>query len=262
MIKKCIQFLLGLNGASIVRGLRFGLPEFVSGCFASLGAAHPFQDRTRNRAERGLKAIPDTALGEILGARKTTIKLNVQKYEDGMLPTHDAIALLSILAVENPGEVLEIGTFMGHTTRAMAENIPGAVIHTVDLPPDFSAQQDSPAGPPKDDFHLIAQRVVGREFKGQPVAQRIKQHFGDTATMNFQELGRPVFFFIDGSHTYEYCKLDSEKCYAACGGTGIFLWHDCDAAHPGVIQFVLEWRALGRNIVRIEGTSLAYWKSA
>ena len=262
MIKKWIQFLLGFNGASIVRGLRLGFPEFINGCFTSLDAAHPRQDRIENQRKKQLKSIPEKALNEILGDRKTTIKLNVQPYEDGILPYNEAMALLSILTAENPREVLEIGTFMGHTTKAMAENLPNAIIHTVDLPPDFSKPENPDPNMPKDDFHLIARRVVGREFRGQAVEQRIKQHFGDTASMNFTEFGRPTFFFIDGSHTYEYCKQDSEKCFASCGGAGVFLWHDCDITHPGVIKLILEWRGLGRNIARIENTAAAYWKNA
>ena len=262
MTKKCIQFLLGLNLASAVRGLRLGFAEFINSGFAGMNAVHPFQNRIRYRQQKELKLIPETPLGEILGNRKVAIKLYVQKYEDGMLPNHEALALLSILVAEKPGEVLEIGTFMGHTTRVMAENLPDAIIHTVDLPPDFSPDQDAKEGPPKDDFHLIGRRVVGREFKGLTVESRIRQHFGDTAKINFKEFGGPTFFFIDGSHTYEYCKQDSEKCFALCGETGTFLWHDCDAGHPGVIKFITEWRALGRNIARIEGTAIAYWKSA
>lgn len=209
-----------------------------------------------------MKAIPEVTLGEILGARKAAIKLNVQKYEDGTLPAHEAMALLSILTAENPREVLEIGTYMGHTTKAMAENLYDSIIHTVDLPPDFSEQQDSKNGPQKDDFHLIARRVVGREFKGNIVEQRIRQHFGDTASISFEKFGNPTFFFFDGSHTSEYCKQDSEKCFVLCGGEGTFLWHDCDAAHPGVIKLISEWRGLRRNITRIEGTAIAYWKNA
>ena len=262
MIKKWFQFLLGLNGASVIRGLRLGFSEFVKGCFASLCAAHPMQDGSQNRIQRELQTIPVVTLGEILDARKPAIWLTVQKYEDGILPFHEAMALLSILAAENPREVLEIGTFMGHTTKALAENLKDGVIHTVDLPTDFSVQSDSKDGPPKDDFHQIARRVVGREFQGQAVAQRIRQHLGDSAVIDFQEFGKPTFFFIDGAHTYEYCKQDSEKCFALCGGAGTFLWHDCDDTHPGVVKFVLEWRSLGRNISRIEGTALAYWKSA
>jgi len=253
---------MGMNGASVIRGLRLGPTEFVRGSRRSFGAAYPLQNSGQNQIRRALESIPKITLDEILGSRKTQIKLNVQKYQDGMLPSHETMALMSILTAENPREVLEIGTFFGHTTRAMAENLPKAIIHTVDLPPDFSPQQDAKGSPPKDDFHLITRRVVGYEFKGHPVEQRIRQHFGDTAMINFQEMGRPTFFFIDGSHTYEYCKLDSEKCLALCGGTGTFLWHDCDPAHPGVLQFIKEWRDLGRDITRIEGTAIAYWKNA
>lgn len=262
MKRNCLQFLMGLNGASVVRGLRLGFPEFVNGCFASLVAVHPRQNRADYRLQKELKSIPEITLDEILGNRKAEIKFCVQKYEDGRLPDNEAMVLLSILAAENPKEVLEIGTFMGHTTREMAENLKGSIIHTVDLPPDFSADKSSDKGPPKDDFHLIARRVVGRDFKGQAVEARIRQHFGDTAAMNFQEFGKASFFFIDGSHTYEYCKQDSEKCFALCGGVGTFLWHDCGTMHPGVVKFISEWRGLGRNIARVEGTTLAYWKSA
>ena len=262
MIKRFVQFLLGFNGASVIRGLRLGPREFVLGCFASLGGAHPREDRIHNQRNRLLMAIPEISLDEVLGERKAAISLNVQKYEDGMLPSYEAMALLAVLAAENPREVLEIGTYMGHTTRAMAETLPDAIVHTVDLPLDFSPQWDSTDGPPKDDFHLIGRRTVGREFKDRPSGRRIKQHFGDTAIINFQEFGRPTFFFIDGSHTYEYCKQDSEKCLALCGNVGTFLWHDCDVTHPGVLKLLLEWRASGRNITRIRGTAIAYWKSA
>jgi hypothetical protein len=260
-IKNLLRVLMGLNAASVVRGLRLGFPESINGSFASYHATHPLQDRSDNQIQKEWRSIPEVNLGEILGARKAAIKLNVQKYEDGMLPSGEVMALLSILVVENPREALEIGTFMGHTTKAMAENLPDSIIHTVDLPLDFSEQQNSKNGPPKDDFHLIARRVVGREFKGQVEEQQIRQHFGDTAAINFQNFGKPTFFFIDGSHTYEYCKQDSEKCFTLCGGHGTFLWHDCNHGHPGVIRFILEWRGMGRNITRIQGTSIGYWKN-
>jgi hypothetical protein len=150
---------------------------------------------------------------------------------------------------------------MGHTARAMAENLENATIHTIDLPPDFSAKPGIGDSLPKDHFTLTAGRIVGREFKGQPCEKRILQHFGDTAVMDLARIGRPTFFFIDGTHTYKHCKTDSEKCLALCPQGGTFLWHDCDEVHPGVVKFVSEWREQGRNIVRIEGTSLAYWKS-
>jgi hypothetical protein len=260
MLKNAFKFFMGLNGASLVRGLRLGPSELVNGCVKSFDIVHPRQDRIQSQNQNQLQLVPVIALGEILGSRKPPIRLAVQKYEDGILPFHEATALLSLAVAEQPREVLEIGTFMGHTTAALAENLPGSIIHTVDLPPDFQADGQEKSGQPMDDFHLIERRVVGREFKDRPLEQRIKQHFGDTAKIDFKEFGKPTFFFIDGSHTFEYCKQDSEKSFALCDGKGTFLWHDLDDSHPGVIKFALEWRALGRDIRRIEGTALGYWK--
>jgi hypothetical protein len=75
---------------------------------------------------------------------------------------------------EQPAEVLEIGTFMGHTTAQMAEAIPNSIIHTVDLPDDFRVSDQGEF--PKDDFHLIGRREVVREFKSLPIASHIRQH--------------------------------------------------------------------------------------
>lgn len=259
-MKKFIQYILGFNLASIIRGLRFGPRALRDACHAALCAVYPLQKRADAAQSEALRQIPQVSLDEILGENTVEIKLTVQRYENGMLPVHEAQALLSILAMESPKEVLEIGTYMGHTTRRMAENLKDSIIHTVDLPPEFPPDQVSPGAPAKDDFHLINRRTVGREFKGRDCAKRIVQHFGDTARIDFQKIGKPTFFFIDGSHTYDYCKQDSEKCLALVSGNGTFLWHDCDECHPGVVQFIQEWRTTGRNIVRIKGTSLAYWK--
>jgi hypothetical protein len=209
----------------------------------------------------GLAAIPEIALDEILGASRAEIQLSVQRYEDGMLPSYQAMALLAIAVVSAPKVVLEIGTFMGHTTKLLAVNLPEALIHSVDLPLDFIAEQDGVTDLKKDDFHLIAKRQVGREYRGTVYEARVRQHFVDTAVWDFKAAAGATFFFIDGSHTYGYCKNDSERCYELCGGKGVFLWHDCDETHPGVVQMILEWRALGRNIMRIQGTPIAYWKS-
>jgi hypothetical protein len=220
------------------------------------------QVRTLLETRRRLSEIPQRTLSWLLGDRKSRIELTVQRYEDGMLPTYDAVVLLSALVAEQPASVLEIGTYMGHTTRKMAENLPDAVIHTVDLPEGIRSESELPRLLPLgDDTQLIRRREVGREFRGWDGARRIVQHFGDTAVWDFREAGRPDFFFIDGAHTYEYCLNDSEKCFALCGGAGVFVWHDCDEIHPGVVRFVAHWREMGRDLVRIAGTSLVYWKS-
>jgi len=80
----------------------------------------------------------------------------------------------------------------------------------------------------------------------------IQQHWGATANWDFSLARGASFFFIDGSHTYAYVKNDSEKCLALCQGKGVFLWHDCETEHHGVLKFLVKWIKKGRNIIRIE----------
>jgi hypothetical protein len=244
--------LTGMCVAAVLRGFRNGFSDFKTACIAASEAA--------KNAPTGLEqSIPAKSLSALLGKRRIDVQWTKQPHVDGQLPVEEARAVLSLLVLTQPKIVLEIGTFYGYTTKAMAENLPEATIHTVDLPPDFdpSTEEDTQ----KDDFHLINQRKVGEAFQNTVWASRIVQHFGDTAAWDFNEAAGASFFFIDGSHTYAYCKNDSEKCFALCKGQGIFVWHDCDEAHLGVLRLIAEWRDLGRDIVRLENTPLCYWNS-
>ena len=255
-MKSFFKVLLGFNAISIIHLMRLNFSRFVRACVSAFASA-------RHAAGNSLSRIPEISLEEILADRKPVVRISIAGYEDGMLPSNQAIAVLAILVAESPCEALEIGTFMGHTTRQIAENLgPAGIVHTVDLPEDFSIESDPERNLLKDDLHLISRRMVGREFKGHPSAVRIKQHFGDTARWDFTEAGQPTFFFIDGAHTYDYCKNDSQKCLAISAPQGVFLWHDCDDAHPGVLRLISEWRLLGRDVRRISGTPIAYWKCA
>jgi hypothetical protein len=202
-------------------------------------------------AEKLLDRIPVVSLSEIVS--KPTIRVvGTYSYVDGYLPWCDILALMSILVDRSPRTILEVGTFNGYTTRLMALNLPDAEIHTIDLPEDF---KDTGAGtrPPKDDFHLIAARHVGFEYRADSSIKSIQQHFGDTAEYMF-----PVaeFCFIDGSHTYFYARNDTEKALAS-GAAKTLVWHDCDRFHPGVTSWLIEMIQAGYPVRRIEGTNLA-----
>jgi len=203
--------------------------------------------------------IPDIHLSEIVPEPDLFIPFECLPYEDGQLPDDQARILLTILKAAQPAEVLEIGTFFGHTTLRMASVLPAVIIHTVDLPLDFKASD--PAVLTKTDHHLINRRnTVGREFLArQDLRNRIVQHYADTYSWDFREAGHPSFYFIDGSHSYEYTKCDSEKCYDLCDGKGLFIWHDVDENHMGVVRLLDEWRILGRDVRRISGTPLGYY---
>ncbi len=251
MIKDLFKITLGFNIISLIHLCKYGPTLFIEACKRSFTASHTTDTRI-------LATIPIVTLEKLLHGSKQTITLNISNKEDGAMPYYQAIPFVSLLVKHNPRIVLEIGTFLGHTTKLIAQNLPEATVHTMDLPPDFLNKEDTVKNLTKDDFHLIEKRKTDREFLGTDYEKRITQHLGDTATYDFSKASGATFFFIDGSHTYDYCKNDSEKCYELCEGKGVFVWHDCDFAHPGVVQCIKEWRDLGRDIVRIEGTPLAY----
>jgi hypothetical protein len=252
-MKNFLKSLLGVNTVSLLVLAHSGFKAFTKATNAAFTVTHIHDSRD-------LLSIPEVRLEDVLGDKEPTVVLSVMKDEGGRMPLDQAVALLAILVKEQPKEVLEIGTFNGHTTALMAQNLEHSIIHTVDLPEDFSSSNDMVTNIPKDDFHLIEKREVGKEYKNKPYSNRVIQHFGDSAVWDFKEAGHPTFFFIDGSHTYEYCKSDTEKCMELSSGKGVFLWHDCDYGHEGVVRFLAEWRKNGYDVVRIQGTPLAYLK--
>jgi len=203
--------------------------------------------------------LPQIALRQIVTETDIAqVDLYPLPYEDGALPDQEARALLALLVATGPKVILEIGTYHGATTLRIAHQLPTSQIHTIDL-----SLADAAQGPYLSDQHLITKRhLVGGHFLSRPQYANITQHYGNTHSYDFRRLGNPGFFFIDGSHSYFYVHNDSNKCLALCGDKGVFVWHDADPNHPGVLQLLEEWRRLGRDVRLIEGTRLGYWDSS
>ena len=142
MWKYCLKTILGCNGAAIIKGFRFGPATFLSASSGSFSACDPL-GKNPGEAPRLLANIPEVKLLDVLGNRRSSIQITLQNYEPGMLPSEHAIALAAIAVAENPKEAFEIGTFCGHTTKLLAQNLRNASIHTIDLPPDFYPDRDS-----------------------------------------------------------------------------------------------------------------------
>lgn len=196
-----------------------------------------------------LDQIPDITLSELVGRPLVRVE-GTYSYVDGSLPLCDLMALLSVLVSRAPGTVLEIGTFNGYTTRLMALNLPHAQIHTIDLPEKFN---DCGAGMQKDDWHLIAARRVGNEYRSDPSITSVTQHYGDTAEYEFPQA---ELVFIDGSHTYPYVRSDTQKVLRS-PATKTVLWHDCNQSHPDVTRWLVEMIQAGYAVRHLAGTSLA-----
>ncbi len=171
-----------------------------------------------------------------------------------VLSPAEAVSLALLARNSSPRCILEIGTASGGTTRLLALNAPDAVVHTLDLPPHETQTllQGTDAG-------FIESRTVGVAFAGTREAARIVQHFGDSAEFDFGSIpSRVGLAFIDGSHSYEYVRSDTEKVLSVMAEDGIIVWHDYGggvALGYGVTEYLAEiQRDLGVCLIR--GTSL------
>jgi Methyltransferase domain len=222
--------------------------------------------------------LPTISLDDLLGgiwgvgpqtridAAAALIRNPPKMYVDGELPRDQLETLVYVAGVSRPRVVLEIGTYFGYTTWMLAQTLPTAMIHTLDLPQGYDERMDM-VRLRKDDHHLIrgSRGQVGREYRERGWAiGNIVQHYGDSATWDWYEAGPVDFVFIDGSHTYEYALNDSEKAWLSIleqgAGRGTIMWHDVADDHPGVVQALHEMRRLDLDIRRIEGKPLGYLK--
>ena len=259
-MNKITKAALTLNAAGLIRGARCGARDAARRLVHAYDKIDPFGLPSALPATlKQLQTLPSIDLREVVPKLPVIRFDSGYSHTDGSLFTKELVVLLALLIDWKPEIILEIGTFCGSTTRALALNAPGATVHTVDLPLNFDLASEPLEGMPKDDFHLIKARRVGKAFVSTPEEKQIAQHFADTAKWNFLPAKGASFFFIDGAHTYEYARNDTEKCFSIAATQARFVWHDVDDLHPGVIRYLHELAGSGRAIRRINETALAFF---
>ena len=115
-----------------------------------------------------------------------------------------------------------------------------------DLPRDFLTNKDSDSSLPKDDYDLIVRRVLGREFKRQPCeepdcAAAFWRHGYNRFRANW-----PAHLSSMAPTFMNTARATRRNAWPSATRRE-FPWHDCDELHPGVVKFVSEWPAQGRN---------------
>jgi hypothetical protein len=254
-----VKALLSLSAGSVVRGVRLGPRALQESLQDTYQVVDPFSLLERGEGRTLLQRIPEVTLAEAV-PRPGPITLDLRFAEvSGSTPLRDIVAILSLAVAQRPQAALEFGTFWGSGTLNLALNLPEAVIHTIDLPPDAGVAQELIEGRPVDDLNLIESRELGKAFRGTEYARRIVQHLGDTADYDYGVIQDKVsFFLIDGSHTYEYAKSDTLRAFGVASGVSTFVWHDCDAIHPGVTRWLGELLDAGLPVKRIADTVVAF----
>lgn len=180
-------------------------------------------------------------------------------HRQGNVSLYELYCLSSIAKKLNPETIFEIGTFDGRTTLHFALNTGSStMIHTLDLPPEEleNVKLKLDAGDPQ----LVDKKGfrIGECFLGRKESEKITQHLSDSAKFDFMPFyGKIDVFFVDGAHSREYVKADTENAFKAIKPNGIILWHD----YTNVIDVTEYLNELSgtKPLYRINNTSIAVY---
>jgi predicted O-methyltransferase YrrM len=152
--------------------------------------------------------------------------------------------------------IFEFGTYKGVSTTQLALNLPDdGMVYTLDLPEDHPAY--TLAIPKAEEREIAAETgkgiLIPRELR-----HKVTFLCSDSATFDTTPyLGSMDLVFVDGAHSYEYVKNDTEKGWAMLRPGGIIAWHDCTPSHPEVVRYLKSHTPIP-TLVR--GTALAFVK--
>jgi predicted O-methyltransferase YrrM len=176
---------------------------------------------------------------------------------EGDVSRHCRLVLCAMCKLLEVATVFEIGTLHGQTSWLIARNIPHARVFTLDLP---SLDAASRLTHEVTDPEYFVEYNRGRTFMGTPEAARITQLFGDSATFDFSPFrGAIDLVFIDGSHSYEAVRSDTEAALSMLSERGTIVWDDY-LYYPGVYRVINDLAPkLDRPVFHIVGTRLAVY---
>jgi Methyltransferase domain len=190
--------------------------------------------------------------------RASTLELPTHLSDDGGTAIEELVYLAAITRRMQPRRIFEIGTYSGRTTAVFVMNAPSdAEVITLDLPPGAAP----PAGEYiATDVDLVETRSLASFAHRLGLGDRFRQILCDSLHFDPEPYcGTVELAFIDGAHSLQHIRNDTEKVAIMAAERSMILWHDYGG--KGSFRALSEYlESLGREarIHRVAGTSLAW----
>lgn len=260
-----IARVLTSAAANLFLALFGWLPRYRAACYETayrLG----WRERPPTEPDGPPTLIPATTMKELI-ADPPSVRVLEQDVASGNVSVEELLVIAQLFAARKPGACFEIGTFDGRTTLNMAVNAgPQCRVYTLDLPAaavDQTAHQIAHG-----DEKFIRKESSGARFVGTPWEKQITQLYGDSATFDFSPYeGKMDIVFVDGSHSYDYVKHDTETALRLLKPEGgLILWHDYGSKYwkdlTRAMNELFEGRRELKTMRHIRGTVLVVWRGA
>lgn len=214
----------------------------------------------RLASERGLpQKRPEEVLGRGSDA-EVSVCLSPQSWFHSWDPSlgMDLFWLCLITRIVEPKRIFEIGTSQGVSALHFALNSPEeSRVFTLDLPREGSIR-------PVLSTTLMDREQIKEWHGSQPIFmskrenRKITQLFFDSARFDFSDFrGNVDLFFVDGAHSYDYVRSDTEHALECCHSGSVVLWHDYGRYGVNGVSKYLHELAKIRQVCRLPGSAVA-----
>ena len=199
-----MQSELSIDFANIRRPTPSGKERLLNLIWHCCGRS-PSVDGLLTRKLPELKHLPERDPADCI-PKFTETEIVIRQCSTGTwsTPLIDVVVLLKCALGFRSRRVLEIGSYLGHTARMLAENTDAETrITTLDEYPE----------------HGVA-------YRGTPLEQKIDRRIGKISLKHFKPDEKYDLIFVDADHRFESVVNDTQVAMGLLAGNGVLVWHD------------------------------------
>lgn len=212
--------------------------KFGNFAFAVFAVINEFYEESHGQ----LRNFEETKAFKDMCNKFIYVKSNVFNTDSKVTRPMETQILSALVCYFVPNNIFEIGTYNGFTTFHFAVNSPPeCTIYTLDLPPGFD--ENALHGYSYDDLMVVKlsmEHANDRIFHKYPEKSKIRELFGDSSSFDFSPYaGKMDLIFIDGNHSYDFVKSDTENALKMLSENGVIIWHDYDyIIHKDIFRYL------------------------